>query len=90
MRKPIDTLIRVVHAQRHAGPLEVIHLHLGRLASIRRGECQRQLAGTLSDVVGGAVLVAESVTTNDDGFRPAWDGARDGGEDDGFAEDCAA
>jgi hypothetical protein len=35
-------------------------------------------------------LVAKGMAANDDGFRPAWHRARDGGEDDGFAEDGAA
>ena len=34
-------------------------------------------------------LITESVTPDDDGVFPAWDGLRNAAEDDGFTEDGA-
>ena len=90
MRKPIDTFIRIVHAQRHTLALEIIHLHLGRLASVCRCKGQCQLSGSGSDIVGRAVLIPKGMTANDDGFCPSGYGLGDRVEDDGFAKDGTA
>ena len=51
----------VVHAHGDAGPVEVEHRVLLRLAAVLRLEMHRQLAGPLHDEVGRPVLIAVSV-----------------------------
>lgn len=82
-------LISVVHTHRHTPPLELVHVHHGRLA-LRRRVHELELSWPGGDEVRRAVLVAESVTADDDGLDPAGDGLGNALEDDGLAEDGTA
>ena len=59
-------------------------------ANIAAFEYQAQLAGAGDDNVGRAVLVAESMTADDDRVSPAWNQPGDVLDDNRFAEDGAA
>ncbi len=78
-----------MHAKRHAGALEVMHVqHLFR-AAIGGGVAQRDLAGTGNAGFGGAVDVAIGMAADHDGLGPVRHKAGHVGTDDGFAEDRA-
>ncbi len=85
-----DRVVEVVHRQRHAAAGEVVDVELDRLAAVRGGEGERQLARAGNDHVGGAVLVAERVAADHDRLGPAGHQARDVGDHDRLAEDDPA
>lgn len=82
-------VVGVVHRHCHALALEIVHFHRYRLTTILGSIHQLQLARTGSDEVGALVLVAERVSTDDDGLDPTWDRFGEVVEQDGFAEDGA-
>lgn len=84
--KSTDGLISVVLDLGNTRALEVIDLNALGLAA-RRSEDQLQLTGTRDQAVGGTVLITESVTTDDDGLRPARDETGNTGNDNGLTED---
>ena len=63
---------------------------LHRLAAVVRGERHRERARPVDLEVGGAVLVAERVTADDDRLGPARHQPRHVADDDRLAEDDAA
>mmetsp|Transcript_18322 Transcript_18322/g.24471 ORF Transcript_18322/g.24471 Transcript_18322/m.24471 type:complete len:322 (-) Transcript_18322:405-1370(-) len=67
----VDRLIGVVHAHHHAGGGEVEHVELGGLRAVLRSESHGELARNLRTEVGGSVLIAEGVSTDNDGLFPA-------------------
>lgn len=87
--KTRDTLVRVVLCLRNTSVLELEHLNLFWLAAFG-GEDHLEGTGTLDDPVLGAVLVAECVTSDDNGLGPAWDETGNAGDDNWFSEDCTA
>lgn len=74
---------------RNSRSLKVINVHHRLFPSIPRRENHLQLSRSISNEIGRAVLVSESVSTDRDGFRPPGDGLGDRGHDDGFSEDGA-
>lgn len=90
-KQQVEThVISVIHRHCHTLPLEIIYIHDGRLSSALWRIHQLNLPGSWCYEVCRTILVAEGVTTDDDGVCPAWDGTGDTVEDDGFAEDGAA
>ena len=89
-REVADGVVEVVHAHRDAAAGEVEDVELDRLAAVVGRERHRQLAGAGHLEVGGAVLVAERVTADDDRLGPARHQPRDVRDDDRLAEDDAA
>jgi hypothetical protein len=63
-------------------------LHSLRFTAALRGKDNLESTGFLGDEVGAAVLIAEGVTTDDNGLLPTWDETGDAGNDNGFTEDC--
>ena len=68
--KIADAFVVVVHAHDDARGFELRNFHFDWLAAIRRHIRHGHCAGTRHLVVGGAVLVAVRVTTDDDGLGP--------------------
>jgi hypothetical protein len=86
----LDAVVQVVHAHGDAGRREVVDVVGNRLAAVGRAEGHRQLARTRHPEIGGAVLVAESMTGDDDRLGPTGHQTRHVAADDRFAEDGAA
>lgn len=84
--KAADRLVSVVLSLSDTGALEVEDLDALGLAT-SRGVDKLELTGARDQTVGGTVLVTESVTTDDDGLRPARDDTGDARNDNGFTED---
>ena len=81
-----DRRVGVVHAQRHAVALEIVHFPRPAL-SVLAGEGHGQLAGAFRNDVRRAVLIAESVTPDADRTGPSGHQARHVAANDRFAED---
>src|SRR6185437_8413956 len=84
-----DRIVEVVHRERYAARRRLKHLVLNHLA-ILAGEFNRDFSFAGEREIGGAILIAISVTADDDWLRPAWHEARDVPADDGLAENHAA
>ncbi|ABC91098.1 NADP-dependent isocitrate dehydrogenase protein [Rhizobium etli CFN 42] len=84
-----DRFVEVVHGHGNAGARRVEDLLLDD-GAVFTDELDRQLALAGELEVGCAVLVAESVTADDDRLRPAGNEARNVAADDRLAEDDAA
>ena len=87
--KRVNAVVEVVHAHRDTGTGSLKNLELHRRAAVGRRELHCQGAGAVKREIGGAVLVTECVTTNDDRLVPAGNETRDVRNDDGLAEDYA-
>lgn len=90
VREALDALVRVVLRLRHAAAvLESEDLDFLRRAALgREDHRERAIAG--NHTVLCAVLVAEGVTADDDGFLPARHEPGNARDDDRFSEDGAA
>ncbi len=84
-----DRIVEIVHCHGNAAGLELEHFEVDLLAALAFPH-EAQLAGTGDQRVGGAILVAEGVTADDDGIGPARHQARHVVDHDRFAEDHAA
>ncbi|CDX59859.1 NADP-dependent isocitrate dehydrogenase (modular protein) [Mesorhizobium plurifarium] len=84
-----DRFVEIVHGHGDAGARRVIDIVLDHLA-VLADELDRQLALAGEAEVGGAILVAEGVTADDDRLGPARHQARHVLHDDRLAEDGAA
>ncbi|MCY1300304.1 hypothetical protein D9M70_498650 [compost metagenome] len=84
-----DRIVEVVHAHGNAGRRRVEDVVFDFLA-VFTDELHRQLALARELEVGGAVLVAEGMTADDDRLGPARNQARNVLADDRLAEDDAA
>lgn len=88
--EPLDALVGVVLGLRDpAAGLELVDFDFLGLATFG-SEDHLEGAVAFYDEVFGAVLVAEGVASDDDGFLPAWYQAGDAGDDNGFSEDGSA
>ncbi len=85
-----DRLVEVVLHLRDAVARGVEDLEADRLRPVIRGELHGELALAGEAEVGGAVLVTEGVTTDDDRLVPSGNQTRDVRDDDRLAEDHAA
>ena len=85
-----DRVVKVVHRHGDAGRRELVDLHLHRFRAVGRREGERELPGTGDLHVGGPVLIAEGMATDDDRLRPAGDEPRDVADDDRLPEDHTA
>lgn len=88
--KADNRLLDIVHAHGDTGSLEVKDGVGLRRASVLGGKSHFKLARSVDDKVGGTVLVAESVTTNDDGPGPSRNDTGHVLEHDGLTEDGSA
>ena len=86
----VDGIVSVVHAEHDTGTLEVEDLEVSGLRAILRGESHIELTWNLGAEVSGSVLIAKSVSTNDNWSLPAWNEFRDVANDDGCSEDSTA
>ena len=84
-----DRLIDVVHCQRHAWTLELMHLMLDA-GAVLADEADGELALAWYAEVGGAVDVAVGMAPDDDRLGPARNKARHVLADDRLAEDHPA
>ena len=89
MGEVADRIVEVVHGHGHAGARRLEHFVLDDLA-VFADELDGQRALAREQEVGGAVLVAEGVTADDDRLGPARHEARHVLADDRLAEDDAA
>ena len=84
-----DRVLQIVHGHGHASAGIIEHFMLDDLA-VLAGPLNAHLALAGHDEVGGAILVAKGVASDDDRLGPARDKTRDILADDGFAEHDAA
>lgn len=84
-----DGLVSVVHSHPNTAiSFELVDLK-SLLLSLFWSEAHFELAWPTSNEVSGLVLVSESVTSDDDGFFPAWDESWDVADEDWFSEDSS-
>lgn len=90
VREPADRGVCVVHRERHARALEIVHLDGLRGRAVAGPENQLQRTGAGHGHVRRLVLVAVRVAADDDGLLPPGYEARDPRNYDGLAEHGAA
>ena len=86
----VDGLVSVVHAKHDTGTLEVVDLEFSGLRAILRSESRGELTWNLGAEVSGSVLIAKSVSANDNWSLPAWNESGNVVDDDGCSEDSTA
>ena len=88
-RELLDRFVEVVHGQRHAVARRLEHFLLDD-GAVLADELDGQRALAREAEIGGAILVAEGMTADDDRLGPAGHQARHVLADDRLAEDDAA
>jgi len=86
----LSYLVVVVHAHGNTGSFKVIDNKVLLLRAISRGENQLQTTGSIDNEVGGLVLVAEGVTSQDDRLSPARNQLGDVFAENGLTENGAS
>src|ERR1700722_12785134 len=89
MGKAFDRFVEIVHGQGNAVSFEMEDLEGLGGAAVLGGKSHGQFAFSLYNGVGGAVLVAECVTADDDGGGPVGDQPGNVRHDDRLAENGA-
>ena len=84
----LDRLVSVEHAHVDAS-VDVSNVLRDGIGTTLGSESDVDAAGLGHNVVLAAVLVTESVSTNNNGLNPAWDATRNVGDNNGLAEHSA-
>lgn len=85
-----NRFVSVVHGHGHTLANKVVNVHDNGFTATFRLVNELEFARTWCDEIGGSVLVAESVSADDDRLGPAWDRLGNSFQHDRFSEDGSA
>src|SRR5579859_5849576 len=87
MCEPGDGFVGIVHCKTYTSGLEVIDVPSGGFGTAFWGEDNLEFTLFFYDEICAAILISESMTTDDNGLFPAWDETGNTRDDNWFTKD---